>query len=141
MPLRDAILVDTGPIVAIVDSDESHHKACINVLKTLPRRTKLLTASPVLTEASYLLSEVALGQDRLFDLIDALQLSIVPVTNSHLARVRSLMTRYHDLPMDFADAVLVALAEESKIKTVFTLDRRGFQVYRPSHTKNLEILP
>ncbi|PZM85943.1 MAG: hypothetical protein DKT66_00620 [Candidatus Melainabacteria bacterium] len=141
MPQKDAILVDTGPIVAIVDSDESQHKACMKVLKTLPRRTKLLTASPVLTEASYLLSEVSLGQDRLFDLIDALQLSIVPVTNSHLARVRSLMTRYHDLPMDFADAVLVALAEESKIKTVFTLDRRGFQVYRPSHTKHLEILP
>lgn len=141
MPLKEAVLIDTGPLVAIVDEDETHHQSCLSALKKLPRRSRLLTTAPVLTEAFYLLSDVAHGQDRLFELIDALRLSISPLSTDHLERVRKLMNRYHDLPMDFADAVLVAIAEELKIKTVLTLDRRGFQVYKPDHVKRLNILP
>ena len=42
----------------------------------------------------------------------------------------ALMERYRDVPMDYADATLVALAEELDADTVFTLDRRGFSTYR-----------
>ncbi|HEY9786408.1 MAG TPA: hypothetical protein V6D17_13455 [Candidatus Obscuribacterales bacterium] len=56
-------------------------------------------------------------------------------------RVEDLMNRYNDLPMDFADAVTVAIAEDMQVKTVFTLDRRDFLVYRSNHVKQLKILP
>jgi uncharacterized protein len=45
----------------------------------------------------------------------------------------ALMELYADTPMDFADATLVLLAEALDIRDVFTLDRRGFSVYRTRH--------
>jgi uncharacterized protein len=141
MQQEEAILIDTGPLVAIVDSDESHHEACLKVLKSVSRRTRLITTSPVLTEAFYLLSSINQGQTRLFELIKALRLSISPTTNNHIDRVRQLMTQYHDLPMDFADAVLVTTAEELKIKTIMTLDRRGFHAYKPAHARSFNVIP
>lgn len=40
------------------------------------------------------------------------------------------MEKYKDIPMDFADATLVVLAEETGIDEVLTLDMRGFSAYR-----------
>ena len=51
------------------------------------------------------------------------------------------MTRFAALPMDYADATLVALAEALQIETVFTFDRRGFRMYRPPHGKSFTLLP
>ncbi len=136
-----SILIDTGPLVALVDADEQHHQACLDVLEGLPRRVSVVTISPVLTEAFYLLADVPHGQDSLFELLVALQVTIAPLSVGHLARIRQLMKVYQDLPMDFADGALVAKAEESQLKTVFTLDRRDFQIYRPSHVKNFSLLP
>jgi predicted nucleic acid-binding protein len=51
------------------------------------------------------------------------------------------MAQYEDIPMDFADATLVALAEESKIRDIFTLDRRGFEVYRIGGRGTFRLLP
>ncbi len=50
------------------------------------------------------------------------------------------MAKYHDLPMDYADATLVALAEETESDWVFTLDQKGFSTYR-LHSKNPSGLP
>ncbi len=51
------------------------------------------------------------------------------------------MEKYHDLPMDYADATLVALAEESETDHVFTLDRKGFSTYRLRGGKTFLLLP
>ena len=51
------------------------------------------------------------------------------------------MEKYHDLPMDFADATLVALAEESEADHVFTLDRKGFSTYRLRGKKTFRLVP
>lgn len=135
------VLIDTGPLVAIVDEDEGKHKISVDALRDLPRRTHLVTSAAVLTEAFYLLSSVKFGQERLFELISSLKIALLPLSVVHLSRVQELMQRYHDLPMDFADGVLVTLAEEMKIRTVFTLDRRGFELYRPVHIRHFSLLP
>jgi uncharacterized protein len=57
-----------------------------------------------------------------------------------MVRMRDLMEKYADLPMDFADASLVAVSERLKIGKVFTLDRH-FRVYKPRHTSSFEIAP
>jgi predicted nucleic acid-binding protein len=44
------------------------------------------------------------------------------------------------LPMDFADASLVVLAERLLLRNVFTLDRH-FRLYRPRHVRAFEIVP
>ena len=51
------------------------------------------------------------------------------------------MEKYRDLPMDLADATLMALAEELKLARIFTRDFKHFQIYRPLHVKRFELLP
>ncbi len=51
------------------------------------------------------------------------------------------MEKYKDIPMDFSDATLVTLAEETGINEVLTLDIRGFSSYRFLGKKAFRILP
>ena len=47
----------------------------------------------------------------------------------------------NDLPMDLADGSLVVLSESQKIKKIFTLDHKDFNLYKPSHIKFFTLLP
>jgi uncharacterized protein len=58
-----------------------------------------------------------------------------------LRRAWELMRKYSGLPMDFADATLVVLAEEVETDLVFTTDRRDFEIYRIKGRKQFRILP
>jgi predicted nucleic acid-binding protein len=51
------------------------------------------------------------------------------------------MRKYHDLPMDLADAALVRVAKREKIRRIFTTDRRDFELYRPYKLGRFQILP
>ncbi|PYQ06663.1 MAG: PA-phosphatase [Acidobacteria bacterium] len=64
-----------------------------------------------------------------------------PATRTSLRRSRELVSQYSDLPMDYADATLVALAEELSTSLVFTTDRRDFAVYRIKGRRRFEIVP
>jgi uncharacterized protein len=122
------ILVDAGPLVALVDADDQHHKQCIAALKDL--REPLATVWPALTEAIYLLADFPRARDALWEMLvrDALQL--LPLDVSDAPEIRELMQKYADRPMDLADAALIRVAEREGIRKIFTLDREGFAVYR-----------
>jgi len=66
---------------------------------------------------------------------------LVPSSRSSLARCKTLMRTYTDLPADFADATLVALAEEMRTFIIYTLDRRGFSAYHGEGGEGFEIRP
>ena len=66
---------------------------------------------------------------------------LVPSSRASLQRVAKLLDKYADLPMDFADATLVALAEEVDCTSVFTTDRTDFSVYRVKGRKPFRIVP
>ncbi len=136
-----AVLVDTGPLVAIVDQSDDAHESCINALKLLSSSTQLVTTESVLTEAFHLISYVNGGSEKLFQLLRIFNAQLKPLAQYQLKRVEELMSIYNDLPMDFADATIVSTSEELGIKTIFTLDRRGFDVYRPIHVKTFSLLP
>jgi predicted nucleic acid-binding protein len=55
---------------------------------------------------------------------------LIATTEPRARRAIALMKKYADVPMDFVDAQLVAVAEEHKVHDVLTLDRRGFLTYR-----------
>jgi predicted nucleic acid-binding protein len=55
-------------------------------------------------------------------------------------RARALMGQYRDLPMDLADATLVALAEERGLARIFTFGR-DFRMYRLPRGKRFTIVP
>ena len=132
-------LIDTGPLVAFFDASDNYHRTCLDILKDLDGA--LLTVWPVLTEAFYLLNFSWKAQDNLWEFVARGGIEIADLERSAMERCRALMSKYRDLPMDLADAALVAAAETRKIKSVFTLDHKDFSVYRPSHMKRFELIP
>jgi len=81
------------------------------------------------------------GHDRLWQMFETGAFTIVDLDRDHCIRMRYLMKKYRDLPMDLADAALVAVAERERITRVFTLDRRDFNVYKPAGMKGFQIIP
>ena len=122
------ILVDAGPLVALLDVDDQHHKACAAALKQI--REPLGTVWPALTEAMYLLADQPMAQDALWEMLARGAIQIIPIDGNDLPRIRALMRKYRDRPMDLADAALVAVAEREGVRTIFTVDKKDFTVYR-----------
>lgn len=133
------ILADAGPLVALIHADDRHHLRCREALKRM--REPLGTVWPAITEAMYLLGFSFAAQDALWRLLGSDAFYILPLDASDLPRMRELMRKYRDLPMDLADAALVRVAEREKISRVFTIDRRDFEVYRPKGARRFEIVP
>ncbi|CAN5606352.1 PIN domain-containing protein [soil metagenome] len=133
-------LTDAGPLVALIDADEADHDMCRLVLAGL--ELPLVTTWPAFTEAMYLLSRAGgpVGRESLWKLALSGRLDIVDLSPAEVERSAHLMEKYSDLPMDLADATLVALAEERGERRVFTLDS-DFEVYRLNGRQRFHIVP
>jgi len=134
------ILVDAGPLIALIDRGEPDHQRCVETLSELA--APMITTWPVLTEAMYLLGNAGgwKAQEALWRLLERGDLQFVSLDEALQARTRALMTKYRDVPMDLADASLVAAAEALGLARIFTLDR-DFQVYRWRGRRRFEVLP
>ena len=133
-----AVLVDTGPLVALMDRSDPDHGRCTQALRRL--RDPLVTVWPVITEAMYLLGQVSWrAQDALWQALEAIP--TLALGDSDAQRMRALMAKYRDLPMDLADAAIVAVAERERIRSVFTLDARDFGLYRPARLSRFALIP
>lgn len=95
----------------------------------------------MLTEATHLLGSIPSARLACATYFLRGAAILAPISTALLGRCRSLMERYADLPMDYADATLVALAEELEAEAVLTTDRRDFAVYRISEKRRFRILP
>jgi predicted nucleic acid-binding protein len=131
------ILIDAGPLVALVDADDQHHAKCVTALKTL--REPLATVWPPLVEAMYLLSDQSAAQEALWEMLERNAVLLLPFDSSDIPRTRELMRKYADRPMDLADAALLRVAEREGLRKIFTVDRRDFSVYR-LHNRTRPIL-
>lgn len=138
MPAR-AVLVDTGPLAALLNRTDQHHAACVKTLQQLDN--PLYTVWPVVTEAMYLLSFSGQAQEALLDFFTREAIRLAPLTADDLPRIRDLLRKYRDLPMDLADAALVAVAERDGYEAIFTLDQRDFRIYAPAHAPAFTLLP
>lgn len=98
------ILIDAGPMVALINGDDSHHHACRSTLKAI--REPLGTVWPAVTEAMYLLNFSLTAQEALWDLVVG-ESRILQLSAEDFPRMRELMKKYRDLPMGLADAALV----------------------------------
>jgi predicted nucleic acid-binding protein len=133
-----AVLVDAGPLVAVLDRSDAHHQRCVEALKGI--RDPLVTVWPAFTEAMYLLRESWVAQDALWQMLASAALGLLPIETGDVPRMRELMRRYRDLPMDLADAALVRVAEREQIRRILTVDRRDFSVYRPARIGRFSIV-
>lgn len=134
------ILTDTGPLVALLDVDDSHHTACVAAAQRLPSGP-LLTTWPCFTEAMYLLGEVG-GypyQAALWNLRTTGRLGLLDLSREETDRMAALMEKYQDTPMDLADASLVVVAESRSLHRIFSVDK-DFFIYRLSDGSALEVV-
>jgi uncharacterized protein len=133
------ILVDAGPLVAFLSKDDQHHDRVMEVFPLI--REPMLTVWPVIAEVMYLLRTSLQAQEGIWEFLEADALLIADLDADQRTRMRHLMRKYRDLPMDLADAALVAVAERERISKIFTLDRKVFEIYRPRGIRRFEIIP
>lgn len=133
------VLLDTGPVIASLDADDKHHAMVCAGLGSVAG--KPVTTGAVVTEAMFFVQEIPDGPVRLVDWLRRMRVEIVECFEFHsLSSVASLMARYADTPMDFADATLVQLAGQLDCGNILTLDARGFRTYRFNKTKRFRLL-
>lgn len=133
------LLLDTGALVALLNRSEKRHVDCVAALEDWSG--VVVTTEAVLTEAMYLLGPQWASQKICLEFVQRGGALLVPSSPVSLRRVSLLMERYRKVPMDFADATLVALGEELRTNAVFTLDHRGFSVYRLDQRKPFRMIP
>lgn len=137
--MTEPVIVDTGPLVALLHGNDQHHSVCSDVLKRL--QSPLITTWLVITEAAWLLRKTPGGASELLRLIE---LDIVRCFNLDRAaapQLQRLLVTYHDLQPQLADVSLVYVAELLDTTQIFTLDRRDFAVYRNSQGNAFQLLP
>jgi uncharacterized protein len=121
------IIVDTGPIVALLNRRDRHHAWIREVLDTV--EPPIFTCEPVVSEACFLLGRIAGGQDAVLELLahDVLKLDFRML--SEIDALRALMRKFASVPMSLVDACLVRMTELDAQGVVVTLDS-DFRVYR-----------
>jgi predicted nucleic acid-binding protein len=132
-------LIDTGAILALLDADDRWHIRCLEAFPSL--RLPLATSAAVLAEAFHLLGDHPQDVEAAWRFLRSGAVRLLPITDADTANLEQLMKRYHDCPMDFADATLVCLAERESLSTIFTIDHNDFETYRIDGRVRFRIVP
>ena len=131
------ILIDSGPLIALFDSSDKHHKKTIDFIKD--NKFTLVTTIASITETLHLLDFNRNAQLDFIEWVNRGGVEIHDIQNVDFQRLKELTEKYRDLPMDFADSCLVYLAEKLNIDNIATIDR-DFTIYRIKGKKNFNIL-
>jgi predicted nucleic acid-binding protein len=137
--LNPSILVDTGPLVALLDRSDAEHDRCTSALANL--RLPFATTWPVITEAAWLLRARSDHVVRLLQLVTEGHVDVFHLDAESTLWMASFINKYADQSPQLADASLVHLAERLDINSIFTLDKRDFSIYRTTAGHALDILP
>ena len=137
--MAPAALIDTGAIVAIVETDDAWHLPCLDALRSV--HLPLLTTDAVLTELFHLIPSGKYSLEKAWTFVRSGALTVRGISDPELSQLHELMVRYHDRPMDFTDATLVHLAALESISLILTVDHDDFETYRIGSGKRFNIMP
>ena len=136
------IVVDTGPLVALLDADDQHHERCRDWLATTGG--PLIVPVPVMVETCYFIERDG-GPELEAQFLDSFkpggQFELADLNGDDLDRVAVLVRTYADLRLGVVDASVIAVAERLKLSEVASLDRRHFTVVRPAHVPAFTLVP
>ena len=125
MPIiRNSLIIDTGYLVALFSKKDQFHEAALKIKSQIENKI-WMTTWPVITETCHLLQS-----PQIITLCERKVLNLFELRWEHFARIKKLMTKYEELPMDLADASLVILAEELGHGNIVSTDHRDFKTYR-----------
>ncbi|NJS36902.1 MAG: PIN domain-containing protein [Brachymonas sp.] len=125
--MKTKVIVDTGPLVALLNRQDSAHDWVM--LQMADIRPPMITCEAVLAEATYLTSRIKGAREALVEMIGENFLSIGLHVEDQHAALLAMLKRYVNVPMSLADACVVRLAELHPKSPVFTLDS-DFNIYR-----------
>lgn len=136
-----ALVIDTGPILALLDATDAHHESCRELILSASERRVI--PSPVLPEVDHLVRAHA-GAERFSDFLRDIRrdtYEVADLTAADYDRIDDLLATYRDLGTGFVDAAVLAIVERLGESKLATLDHRHFAVMRPRHVKALKLLP
>jgi predicted nucleic acid-binding protein len=131
------IIVDSGPLVALLVRTDRHHAWMVDRLREL--RPPFLTCEPVLAEVAHLVRRVRGGIVRFVDLLMSDLLRIDLDVMAERQAIGRLLRKYADRPMSLADACLVRIAELNDRASVLTIDG-DFAVYRKHDRRTIAVV-
>jgi predicted nucleic acid-binding protein len=132
-------LIDTGALLALLDRDDKWHTACAAAFDRA--RLPLGTTGAVLAEFFHLLGTSKRDHDAAWQLLRSGAITVIALDDADLPDLQSLMKRYDDRPMDFADATLVHAGSKLKLADIVTIDHDDFETYRMAGRRKFRILP
>jgi len=118
------IVADTGAVLALIDADDRHHEALLELFEEDPEAWVLPWA--VLPEVDYLLlTHVSAKAELAFvrDVAEA-RYNVEWSDDADLARARELCDRHRGLRLGLVDGVVLAMAERLRADAIATLDLR-----------------
>jgi predicted nucleic acid-binding protein len=133
------LLLDTGGLISLLDRSQIRHAACVKTFEGWKR--PVLTTEAVITEATHLLARQSGGVSTVLRFVIEGGAVVVPGSLDALVRAEELVRRYADLPLDYADATLVVLAEDARTGHILTLDVRDFSTVRWGKNRVFHIHP
>ncbi|MDA0347745.1 MAG: PIN domain-containing protein [Verrucomicrobia bacterium] len=135
--MRKRAVIDSGPLIALFDRDDAHHEKTLEFLGKF--NGTLYSTIAVITEVSHLLDFNAQVQWDFLDWVADGGIHLIDLDKDDIRQIGLLAKKYSDVPMDFADASLVVVAEKLKLNYVVSIDS-DFLIYRTSKNKYLENL-
>jgi predicted nucleic acid-binding protein len=137
--MRPRGLIDTGALLALLDRSDRWHEPCVNTFTTAP--LPLATSAAVLAELFHLLGSQEHDLKAAWKLLRTGAIQVLSIDNQDMAAIESLMLRYRDRPMDFADATLVHLAQRESVSYILTVDHTDFSIYRIGSKRKFDVHP
>ena len=113
-------------LVALLHSDDGRHEAATRWLAGC--NAKLHTVEPVLSETAFFLP--ARQRATVAELAAKGTIEIHRPDTLAYRRIGAILSKYANLDPDWADAMLVWLAEDTGIHSIATFDVRDFSTYR-----------
>jgi predicted nucleic acid-binding protein len=135
----ERVIVDAGPLVAILNRHDSKHAVCHEQGLELPR--PFITTWPVIAEAAWLLRKTPGGVSSLLRMVAEGLVECYSLDAAAAKWMDELLLKYADQNIQLADASLLYVAENEHIESIFTLDRRDFLLFRLAGNRPLRLLP
>jgi uncharacterized protein len=121
------VLLDASVIVALLDRRERYHRKCATYFQRPSH--PLFTCEAAITESCFLLASNPAAQESVLRNV-ADGIFQIPFVMSHVAaEVLAIMRKCSDVPASFADACLIAMANDLDTGDILTLDSH-FEHYR-----------
>jgi predicted nucleic acid-binding protein len=121
------LLVDAGPLIALFDASDQHHKRVISQVKRFD--DVLVSTWPVVTEVHHMLDFNVQAQLNFMEWISLGGLKLMDLLEDDIDRIIELTTKYRDVPMDLADASLVVISEYLNTNRILSIDS-DFLIFR-----------